>query len=1377
MSAEHAPVTATPDSDELSIVFVDQSKDARDFARDAADKQLTEHLNEGGRVKRFIKGIWKGNLARDYYRQSYIQKAQTEIENQQDVLSHTSTSAERRADAIATTINRFASDNEALIHETAGEKRTEVEESSDAALALKDIVSRYAGGTLTDEALGEEGKRAMKAYRDANGEGEGLVQISNLLEIAKAVKGKVEHGESLDNIITNMKVIAGEARTGARSEAKYDRVDKVIDKIEKSKLRFIPKGAIVAGVTIASSLARIGSTKAINAAAMTVIPGLGAGVIAGLRERKRVKDERIQHAREMASGGQEIRTGSKRRAQMEKTRYETKRAVDLSASLDDAHSAIYLDDSERASGETKDGALQAALDALAAVQARNDMSDAQNIDLISYTDVASIGDERMALDLARAKVKVSLEQELDDATRARLGLEPGTPINELIASRADAFADIDRDMSDKDKAFRKLRRRRALKVGGATGATAIVGGLIAQEAIASLSDTREGLVEQLWNADNVPVDGVDHQTILHSLAHGDGGSTTVDHHIPSSDYTANSLADHSSLSVSNETNFTNNGDGTFNLTDPTGAVTAENVPINPDGSMPQSSIDLLRSHGLSVEDKSYTIDLVGSETRTGGLPEYMEQYKGNTTHVTRDLWYDNDTEVYDKNELDLWRGGTDNNGINPDGGYQYSIASMTEGGSYNGDQAAHWKELAANGQLKVAVSASAETQTQVFMIDISPDGTINIPPDSPASAFFTERDGQAVFTGKYMEVTQLTGVDTEGVEHIRPLSTLVGSDEATNMVTTQEIPTHTPEPHYEYKITGAGYDTTTETAGFTEMAPVTPVASRRAMETLKETPATPPPYYPYEGGRLSPEALRQLEREMSPRLRNDPDARLNLGEETTWYREQVRENRGTEYVEMIDRAIESSPELSQLSPNLKSVVTIPVKASGESESQNIYSVLSDIYGAQDSQALDESLVLLHVNWTESAYSDPAQRAVIEHTRAEIERARRDNPRLKIATIESAWTEEQKRGGLIGHVARRLNDAALLAIQKGIAEGRIPSENDVLIIRNDADPKGMGKQYLHNYLNAFESNDESDVFTGTTRFDNMKANDLPGFVFAGNFMQSLNLLSARREGAVHTAGANFGIRASTFAAVCCSGFDDSESGAGSDDVAMGRRIVAARNREAAYIPNSTPASGYFRSIVQKRRRNQTGTYSPGSSRVRTARKVGYRVVGAQIDTDSDRLESLYLQGIPIINTWNPEHGFDQGGHKERNEDLASPELIARKQALMNESPDETIERVRSDIEGTIRVMGDSETLVRSGLAFMFSGLKNGSSTDAYNLVRKNGTWSFTLTPTGADYLKNHLARDSKGRFDPYGNRLSRQLYGKVKPGSKRRPVSPNLLSTT
>src|SRR5690606_30648611 len=143
------------------------------------------------------------------------------------------------------------------------------------------------------------------------------------------------------------------------------------------------------------------------------------------------------------------------------------------------------------------------------------------------------------------------------------------------------------------------------------------------------------------------------------------------------------------------------------------------------------SIATLREKGFHVENLSFKQTLTEHETKTVALNEYLENHQADTTQVTRDLWYDNDTPapVFDQNELGLHWGGEQGKGITGNGDIQFSVASMTTEGSYHGNEEAAWQQAAQNGNLKLAISPSANSQDHPFLIDVRPNGTIDIPQD------------------------------------------------------------------------------------------------------------------------------------------------------------------------------------------------------------------------------------------------------------------------------------------------------------------------------------------------------------------------------------------------------------------------------------------------------------------------------------------------------------------------------------------------------------------------------------------------------------------------------------------------------------------------
>ncbi len=1326
---------ATPEAiPEFKLTFVGQSQDARDFARDRADARLAEELGEGGRFRRFVKGIWKGNIAKDYYRQRYIREAQAQIEESQNILTHESTYEGSRR-AMQATIARFQGEYDELIHTETGEHRAEVAADSEVAAGLKKLIRRYANGELSDQALLEERTRTIEAYRETHNDqdfGEGLVRIDNMLDIAQSVRGAVQHGQSLDNILDNMKIIAGESRAGVRTEAHYNMVDRTIEKLGRTRVgSLVGPETVTTAVTVAASLLRLGSHKAVGALAMTVAPGIAGGIFAGLRENRRTKDDRRQHAREMAQG-KEYHTGDRRREQMEETRYEAAAAQDLLSAMHERFGST--------ESLASDDALRAALDQLAALETRIHLSDAQGMDLIAYSAADMVEEERLALDIARAQAKTALQHRLDSETRSRLGIDQQHTLDDMLTERSQAFAEYtENDISDKDRAFRRLKARRVAAAAATGVLTGLVLGTIAQEGIAAMDDTRQGLLEQLWNAQDHPIDGEQHQTLLYGLTHGDNSHELTTHHNPSDHFASFKTGEHANVSMTDDHTLVENHDGTINLVDKNGVPTVEHVPINSDGSLSQASLDTLRQHGMTVEDLSHNVDTVTTETKTVSVDQFVANHHAETTSITRDLSYDNDTPapVFDRNELGLeWANGTSGAGLETNGDISLNVTHMTPDGSFHGDQSVDWRQAASAGHLKLAVSPSGNSQTSPFMVDIKPDGTINIPHDSPAAKFFSNENGHAVFNGKYAEVVQLTGKDASGIEHVRPLATLVGKD--TMRPVTDTVTVHHAQVEHVYKITTNGYDTHEQQATFTEMAPVIPVVSRRSMEAVRRPgfEGRESRAYRYAGrGEISLDEAERLESERSPSLNADPTARLVLGDEVDFYRRLLVSRRGEAYVHDVERDIARTPELASVSNETTSIITIPVAAATEAD--NIYQTLS-LYAQQDRDALRANIVYLHVNWIDDMRADAEKNAAIERTLQEIERARTDFPELRIAVTQTEYARSEVSSGIIGHIARRMVDTTLLSLKKAIDEGRMAADHEMLIVRNDADMNGMGRHYIDQLQQAMTEEQTIDVFTGTTRFGVERYGDLPGFGVVTNIMQMGNILGASsRYNRVHLGGANAGVRASTLAGVGGLGFGD-WTGAGSDDVELGQRVAAARS------------SRLHEDMAD------AGRYTYGL-KVVADRKVLRRVTGATIDTNGDRLESLYRTGRSVIHAW--DNYDDDGGYRERTHALNGNEKEDVKSNFK-----EIAKRIQQNIEGIIQ-SNDDDVLSRSVLAFSFP------EKTYYRFNRDDdGRVQFTLTRAGRSWLRRQLLNDASGRPDPYGEKAMRRLYGVQSTRSRKRPLA-------
>lgn len=1293
--------------------------------------QLESEEDKGGKIRNIVNKMWK-NATKGYLVRKYTREERQKIAEDGGDFSDADTPAEARTRDRQSKIAQLEAECVEAIHTDAGEKKEVLANDHELAIGTKDLIRRYHGGEFDgpnkDKVLAEARTRMLNDYRAAHpGEdiGPGIADVDNLLEIAKSVSGAVEHGESLDHVLENMQVIIGELRPGVRGEVKYNLAEKVLNKLESTKIgQFVVPAFVVGAVSIGMSVCRWGG-QAITGRAAKLVTGVSiiGGLWAGIRENAKMKEDRINFLRDKAEG-KVYDENDKHRVELEKSAYEMVSANSLTEQLKSLTDKNALE-------EGGPEAVQTAMDTLVAVEMRIKYSDKNDIPLLSYTNPSVVGDERMSLDIARANLKAMINHNLTPEMQAQIAGSEKGDFKQLVNARCQEFTDlIEQDVTEKDKAFNKMKRRH---VAGAFVKAALIGagiGIVMQEGLAFFDPTRANLVEQVIGAKTIPVNGETHETLMAGLVNH---NPNMIHTGPNPDFVTEKFGGQSLLSVSSEHNIVNNGNGTFNLLDPNGHATAENIRINPDGSLPKASIDQLHSLGMDVNDKSVNTSVLSTSTETVNTNKFIDFNLDKTTEVARDSWYDNNTPGhYDLNELKLWWG--EHGGVTHDG-YQFNVSHMTEGGSFHNGQSVDWAEAAKEGHLKMAISASTGTQNHVFMVDIDSKGNFNIDKDSPAGQFFSESNGQAHFNGAYAEVVEMKDVDVHGVQHMVPLATVVGEHNPGPLTIEETIERTVKVPIYE--IITNGYDTTTP--DFVEMSPVIPIAPRRNMGSAKanyETEPTSevPGYYGYRGGEaLTAAEIEQRKKEISPRLRENPDADLVPGEEFDFYEKLLVEQKGQEYVDGIKSIVASTPELANLDEKTKVLVTIPVNAAGDSEANNIYNLLTKGYGAQDLDGLKGTTMLLHVNWfdTYKPEDEVNARANIAKTKSEIQRAKDDMAALgfNVAVVETEYKRSEVQGGVIGYVARKMNDVVLLALNSAASSGRISKDHDVLIIRNDADARGVRHHYLKRYQEELEANKESDIFMGTTSFDQLKANRAPGLVLSGNFMQSFDIIAKSREGKIHTAGGNFGVKASMLAAVGSIGFSR-YTGAASDDVEVGDRVKAARagKLSVASVNNQYGSSGS----------NGNG----GSSR-----KVGVLVHGARIDTDSDRGEKQYVKSDGgFVQQWNGGQ-FDKNGYEPRNKGLG-----AYRESLTAQ-PERVVENIRNDFETTINNMYESNAVTRSALTFAFP------KSEYYQLSGQTPNVKFAITPAGAEYLKRHLiSRDEKGRFAKSYGRKKREWYG-------------------
>ena len=389
----------------FKVAIVETGQALEEQARDIAESRMTASKEELRGIKGFFEKIWKHNLAREYYRQREIAKSKAEVQASKNLFAgEDGVGQYAHAEAMNAVVDRFVQEYEEAIHIDAGEERRKVgvENAEDTRLSTEvhALVKEYASGKIDEESFNAERSRIIAYATGLTGEqlASAVHHTDNMLEIAKQAKIAVEHGVSIDTIDQEIEIVIGKAKVGVRSEANMNSVDRIVAKMQASKLgRFVNETTIATGVAIAYT-ATVGLSQRLASSSAFAWGTFGAsalvgGAIAGMRESVRVEEERKQHARERAKG-KEFTPDAERRTEMENLIYKTVSAKSLTESLTQIPESIQ-----------EEREYYRALNILAETESRIQMSDRDHVDLIAYSDFKTIEKERLELDIARAKAK------------------------------------------------------------------------------------------------------------------------------------------------------------------------------------------------------------------------------------------------------------------------------------------------------------------------------------------------------------------------------------------------------------------------------------------------------------------------------------------------------------------------------------------------------------------------------------------------------------------------------------------------------------------------------------------------------------------------------------------------------------------------------------------------------------------------------------------------------------------------------------------------------------------------------------------------------------------------------------------------------------
>ena len=1403
---------------------------------------------QGRGFRGFLRKLWRGGSFKEVHVQRERLRARDEILESGELYIHRTDGAPSQDEIDRSVIEKLTHQNiDQLLSEESGETHRRIDDETDPEAqevrgAVNDLISRYARGELDDENFEEEKNRVLHVLAQNNPEllGEGRMFADNLLLVAQNVKSMVRHDRGVDEIMANAIIDLGQIRTDARTEARYSSADKVIERIQSTRLgKWLNETTIVTAASIATSVARLTVQSGVaKAAAVTGVLGVGGAVIAGARQSKVVKDERRRHSREMASG-ERFEPGAKRRERLEGSRYETISAVDATRALQQLFEEPEDGTNLRNLHElTKEGFIEASM-LVAQLRTRDAMSDEEQIDLFHYSSAEGISDERLQLQLTAIYAQDALDRYLEAHGGVEwlreVGIVDGIDnFQQLLSVGSQAYESIIReDMSDKDAVFKRIHRSEVLKAAMIGGTIGVVVGLSVQEAMAHLPGIgdrvygigegkampggRNTLLGGVFNSDKPGFSGnltevggsgrfadvegfrphknssgnwiiertLDGKKI--ELAYDDKGLLTpgskrglssmgFDVHskvegVHLSGQTQDVVIGNNKIVIPSEFKLQQSPTGQWELLNPDGTK-SQDIGLNFDGSLTDASIAHMQSQGVGV---TATPNLVTETIKVDGRGpiDIIQNHLGDTTRIHRGLWYGNNTPSpnFDLNELRPHAGGVNGSWFDDHDNVVIDISKMKPNWSFQNGHSVNPFQATSEGRMSLAVSLSKDTQGTVFDFKFStlPDGrTIaTIPPSNPAHQLFQMEGGKRVFKGGFFEVAEHTGQQSpNGAQGVNILATYPGQNNPgalTDTITTTKTVYDTlitPKPPTE-NIEVITYNGSTPV----EAAPVIPFYARRGLErTVPRNSEDRYNYYMY--GLPSNEELRELMRDTIPVLLDDPRSMVDTGEAVRWYEGVLRRRHGDAYIDELNSTIDTTPELHSLDSDTRAIIAIPV---GGFEGENIYDTLS-LYGQQPESETAHTPIVLHVNWRQSDVRTVEGQNKLKDTLDAIERARTKYPDLNIAVIQSAWTDEQVEHGIIGLATRKLYDTIIMATNRAVEEDRVGSDQEIVLIRNDADTKGMSSGYIGKMVESVTS-DSVDASVGRLKWGIEQTQDLPGFSVVMQFLEGMrgSARRAREQGIdvnVQTAGANTSVRLSTLASVGSIGFSD-YTDAGSDDIEVGRRISLVRRTNS---PLHTGSSYSRRTKRFLRRAFSDDSFRESDREYIEGDDTDSTIViasGATIDTNSARLEGQYINGDSIGRAW--------AGFKGTSRDAKVP--TTRSGEDLETDFDSVVKNIETQLASVVVDWAFDRRIVEMELRRSFPP-ERGSTESMYEATfEPDGTMKFNFTESGKKLLKRRLTRNNSGQFDPIGSRRLRVNYGRST-GRRRFPEgrTPRLVGT-
>ena len=741
-------------------------------ARETSHRELDERMARGGnRLRRFVRGMIHGNVLREFHLLRNRQQAGLRIEDTGRLDDMT---ADQWRQVEAESIQRVIDDDgtNELVNQRDGERRDTLTPAQDGEIrsAMNSLLTDYVNGNIDRANLQEAARRRLMDLAAGSDNvagliGEGSVYMSNIVDIADAVRSQVTHERGIAEVLSQVDIVTARLNTGVNTEVRSGRVTRILDRIQDTHLGGLVNGTNVAlGLAIAYGFG-VGTAKGLMGKATRLgVFSAGAGVLAYGQERLRLRHERAQVGREAAMS--ENVNGTERRRRLAETLYDMRDASVLTEAMRSRrNNAGEYEITDQAGFDTL---LMASLE----TTARMDLSAANRADYIRFSSREAIQRERREMMLERFRARAALRQYWDTHLVNDPRFAGATSFDDFFSNSVEAAQTaMVTDTENKDTAYNRLSRHYGLKRAGQALLFGAAYGLVFGEVAAHVgphSADSQGSIDAIRDTDRSVANKTPLGSVIDWFRHrNDSAAGSAAH-----GFNTHNVGPNTVVNIDDRYTFTQIGNEAT-VQGPNGQVFA-NLELNPDGSLTDAAQAKLRGAGVLYSDHTeYLKGNGGAKTVDVPLKDYVAEHG---TKVHRH-WFDNDTKVFDKNELKL------DLKTNANGDYVYDAARMVKGGSFHDGRQANM----VFDNMKLLISPERGVQATPIVLDVDAHGQVIIPKNSPVAQFFEMRGGKPVFTGAYAEMAQVDGVAKDGSLNVTMLATDVGERRTFGTVRAEQV--------------------------------------------------------------------------------------------------------------------------------------------------------------------------------------------------------------------------------------------------------------------------------------------------------------------------------------------------------------------------------------------------------------------------------------------------------------------------------------------------------------------------------------------------------------------------------------------------------------